>query len=98
MEALRQSARSMYAYVCFDLECLYRELTIADIPHRESRQVLSARAEELIDEISRNLRNEVLAAENPDAEIIAVADGFAKSMGCLCRSLLNPIISDWYPL
>lgn len=95
MEALRQSARSMYAYACFDLGCLYRELALAEQPRREARRTLSARAEELIGEISRNLRDEVLAAENPDPEIVAVADGFAESVESLCNNLLEPILSGW---
>lgn len=82
----------MYAYACFDLECLYREL--AKQPRKEAQQTLLARAEELIDKISHNLRNEVLATENAnDPKIVAVADGFAKSMGILCHSLLDPILN-----
>lgn len=86
----------MYAYACFDLECLYRELAVGGRARREARQALSARAEELVGKISHNLRSEVLTAENSaDPEIVAVADGFAESMETLCRSLLEPILSNW---
>jgi len=96
MEALRQSARSMYAYACFDLECLYHELAAMDRPRRETYQALSARAGNLVAEMSRNLRDEVLSAEDSgDPEIIAVADGFAKSIGNLCGGLLEPLLTAW---
>ena len=96
MEALRQSARSMYAYACFDLECLYRELAATEQPRRDVRQALSARADELVGKISRNLLGEVLATEYPnDPEVVAVADGFAESMGTLCRGLLESVLSGW---
>ncbi len=85
----------MYAYACFDLECLYRELAVAGRPRMEVGRALSMRAEELVEKISGDLRNEVLAAENPDAAVVAVADGFAKSMEALCRGLLEPILSAW---
>lgn len=94
MEALRQSARSMYAYACFDLECLYREL--AGQPRKNAHQILSARAEKLVCQISHELQSEILAAEDTvNPEIVAIAEGFAENMKSLCRGLLNPILDAW---
>ncbi len=93
MQALRQSARSMYAYACFDLECLCRELTEDGLSRDDARQALSARAEELAGKISHNLRGEVLATENPaDPAVVVVAEDFAKRVAALCRDLLNHLL------
>ena len=84
----------MYAYACFDLECLCRELTAEGLSSKDAHQTLSARVEELVGEISHDLRNKVLATENPtNPAIVAITESFVKRIAALCRDLLSHLLS-----